>query len=102
MFLTMVGILLTTVGTVGYVSEVRKEKKREKIINQIPKNTRDVLEALNKCRVGNAGPKDNETISMSPLGNIFAGFVIRESQMNNPKTWVEGLEKEIQENLKRK
>ena len=99
----ILGSIMTVAGTIGFIYESKKEKKEEmEKNNEIKKEIRNVLGAIDRCRKGQAGENDILILSSSPLGNVFATFMSRVNSTSNPSKWVEGLEEEVKQNLKNK
>lgn len=99
----ILGSIMTVAGTVGFIYESKKERKEEmEKNNEIKREMRNVLGAIDRCRKGQAGDNDITIISSSPLGNVFAMLMCKINSTSNPTKWVEGLEEEVRQNLNKK
>ena len=85
----VIGSIMTAVGAVGYVITVKKEREEKKLAEKHAEKMRTMEELLNLRK---------ETDKMDFVGLIMYYDIIK----SNRKKWVDGLESEIQKNLKDK
>lgn len=79
------------------------EKISDETAKKIPKGMLGVLMSINKFKNGTVDKDTIKIIKESPLGMDFVGLIMYYDIIkSNRKKWVDGLESEIQKNLKDK
>lgn len=85
----VIGSIMTAVGAVGYVVTAKKEKEEKRLAERRSEKTYTMEELLNLRK---------ETDKMDFVGLIMYHDIVK----SNRRKWVDGLESEIQKNLKDK